>query len=451
MSQVINIKKGLDIRLKGKANVVLSRPSLADSYAVKPTDFHGLTPKMVVNVGDKVKAGAPLFFDKNNPKVLFTSPVSGEVIDVVRGERRRILEVIVKADSEIEYQNFDIKPINEISAEDIKELMLVSGLWPAVIQRPYGVIANPDDLPRDIFVSCFDTAPLASDLDFVVQDEIESFTNGVNALKKLTSGKVYFGLNADYQQSGVFTKVDGVEINYFRGKHPAGNVGTQIHKIKPINKGEIVWTMSVKHIIMLGRLLSNGIYDANEIVSLSGSEVKNTGYFKVISGASIFNLIDKNVNDENELRIISGNVLSGQQISKNGFVGYYSNSINVIPEGRHFEFIGWALPGLEKFSMSKSFFSWMMPKKEFALDTNFNGGERAFVMSGQYEKVVPMDIYPVHLLKAILAEDIDKMEQLGIYEVIEEDFALCEFVCTSKIEVQHILRDGINLMIKELS
>lgn len=449
MSQIINIKKGLDIRLKGKSDVVLSRPSMADSYAIKPTDFHGVTPKLSVNIGDKVKAGAPLFFDKNNPKVLFTSPVSGEVVDVVRGERRKILEVIVKADSEVEYQNFDITKGN-FSAEEIKELMLISGLWPSVIQRPYGIIANAEDSPRDIFVSCFDSAPLATDIDFMVKDEVESFTAGVKALQKLTSGKVHFGLNADYQKDSLFTKIDGVEIHYFRGMHPAGNVGTQIHKVNPISKGDIVWTIAPQHIIMLGRLLTKGIYDASQIISLGGSEVKKTGYFKVISGASISNLVDKNVNNENELRYISGNVLTGQQISKDGFLGYYSNSINVIPEGRHFEFIGWALPGLKKFSMSKTFFSWMTPKKEYSLDTNLNGGDRAFVMSGQYEKVVPMDIYPVHLLKAILAEDIDKMEQLGIYEIIEEDFALCEFVCTSKIDVQHIVRQGLDLMVKEL-
>jgi Na+-transporting NADH:ubiquinone oxidoreductase subunit A len=451
MPKVIKIRKGLNIPLEGEAEKIFSRIEQADNYAVKPIDFSGLTPKLSVKEGDKVLAGSPLFFDKYHPEILFASPVSGSVHLVRRGERRRILEVIVKPDDVQEFEDFGKSNPSELSRNQIVEKMLKAGVWPMIKQRPYAIIANPADKPKDIYISAFDTAPLSPDLDFAVKDEFDAFQAGVDALVKLTEGKVHLNLNADYPPSNVFTNVKGVEKSYFSGPHPAGNVGIQIHHINPINKGDLLWVVNPLDVIIIGRLFLKGVYDATKVIALAGSEVLKPRYLILKSGASISNFVNDNLKqDPDKLRFISGNVLTGTQISSDGFIGFYDNMVTVIPEGKHYEFIGWAAPGFGKFSLSRAFFSWLMPGKKYSLHTNLQGGERAYVVTGQYEKVLPMDIYPVPLIKAILANDIDKMENLGIYEIAEEDMALCEYVCTSKTEVQAIVRDGIELMIKEL-
>ena len=440
MSKVIKLRKGLNIRIAGGAEKIFIKPNQAEYFAIKPTDFHGLTPKMLVKEGELVKAGTALFHDKNTPEILFTSPVSGTVKEIIRGERRQILEVIIKADIEHEYELFTHGDPKNLSKDQVIENLLKSGLWPLIIQRPYGIVANPNDTPKSIFISAFDSAPLAPDLDFTIQDDAKEFQIGINALSKLTSGKIHLNINAEFNPSKVFINTEGVQLNSIIGPHPAGNVGVQIHHIDPINKGDVVWTLNPQDVVAIGRLFSKGIYDASRIVALTGSEVKERRYYKVMIGSQVTELIKNNLEQEN-VRIISGNVLTGTQISEKGFLGFHDTQLTVIPEGNHYEFLGWALPGMNKFSASKTFFSSLFPKKEYKLDTNYNGAERAFVMTGQYEKVVPMDILPQHLVKAIMVEDIDKMEQLGIYEVIEEDLALCEYVCTSKIEVQKILRN----------
>jgi Na+-transporting NADH:ubiquinone oxidoreductase subunit A len=449
MSEIIKFRKGLNIKLKGSAEKVLSTAPESSAYAVKPTDFHGLTPRLCVKQGDEVKAGTPVFFDKYKPEIQFVSPVSGTVEAINRGERRKLLEVVIKSDAKNVSEKYKITEELLNSREQIIELMLKAGYWSFVIQRPYGIIANPADKPKSIFVSGIDTAPLTVDMAFLLLGQEEYFQKGIDVLAKLTEGKVYLGLDADDLASKL-NKIKNAEITLFTGKHPAGNVGVQIHHIDPINKGEVVWTVDAQHVAILGRFFSTGTYSAEKIVALCGSKVKRPQYYKIITGASITaleNLID---NSENP-RYISGDVLTGTSIGKDGYIGFYGNRISVIPEGDDYEFLGWAMPRFKKFSASKSYFSWLTPNRLYDMDTNLNGGERAFVVTNQYEKVLPMDIYPVYLLKAILAEDVDKMEQLGIYEVIEEDLALCEFVCTSKIEVQAILRKGINLMIKEMS
>jgi len=338
-----------------------------------------------------------------------------------------------------------------LTSNEIIEKLLISGCWPYIRQRPYGIVANSKDKPKSIFISGFDTAPLAPDLDFSVKGEESAFQAGICALSKLTEGKIHLNLNSDYPASFVFTKCEKVQVNYFSGPHPAGNVGVQINHLEPINKGEMVWVVNPLDVIIIGHLFLKGVYDASKVVTLAGSEVLKPKYYKVINGVSIKNIVQGNISPNHQVRYISGNVLTGKKILSDGFIGFYDNMITVIPEGNQFEFLGWALPGFNKFSASKTFFSWLTPDKKYRLNTNLNGGERAFVITGQYEKLVPMDIYPVHLIKSIIAKDIDKMEQLGIYEVVEEDLALCEFACTSKIEVQTILRDGIDLMIKEMS
>lgn len=452
MSKVIKIKKGLNIPLAGQPERVLARVDMAETYAVKPTDFPGLTPKLEVQVGDMVKAGTPLFHDKYRPNITFSSPVSGEVVEVRRGDRRVILEVVVKTTGSVEYEKFEVVNPSGLSREQIVDRLLKSGAWPYIRQRPYGIIANPVDTPKSIFISCFDTAPLAPDMDFSVNGEGEAFQAGIDALKKLTSGKIHLGIDANYPASSVFAKAKNVERQYFSGLHPAGNVGVQIHHVDPISKGEVVWVINPLDVIIIGRLFIKGIYDATKVIALAGSEVLKPRYYRLISGFRVDSIIRENlVKSDTERRVISGNVLTGTRVETLGFLGFYDSMVTVIPEGNHHEFLGWMLPGFSKFSASRTFFSKLMPGKQYRVDTNINGGQRAYVLTGQYEKVFPMDIYPVYLIKAILANDIDRMEQLGIYEVVEEDMALCEYVCTSKIEVQEILREGINTMIKELS
>ncbi|TVR73957.1 MAG: Na(+)-translocating NADH-quinone reductase subunit A [Marinilabiliales bacterium] len=450
MSKVIRLRKGLNIPLKGKAEKVLVNPGLPDKFAVKPGDFPGIRPKMLVKPDDEVKAGTPLFFDKYNPDVMFTSPVSGRVVAVNRGERRKILEVVIKHSGSMDHEEFEKADPASLDRDAITKLLLKSGLWPMFRQRPYGIIPRPGDRPRSIFISGFDTAPLAPDYDFVMQDSGNEFRKGIDVIKKLTEGKVYLSLNADYPPSDVFAGIDGLEVNYFSGPHPSGNVGVHIHHLDPVHKNGRVWYINPQDVLVLGRLFMNGIVDFSRIVALTGSEVVKPRYFRSVMGASVDILVRDNLIEGNN-RFISGNVLTGSRIPSDGFIGFYDSQVTVIPEGNHYRFMGWAEPGFDRFSSSRTFFSWLMPGRKYRHDTNYNGGERAYVITGEYEKVLPMDIIPQQLVKAIMVEDIDKMENLGIYELVEEDLALCEYVCTSKIEVQTLLRRGIELMIKETS
>lgn len=447
MSETIKLRKGLNIKLQGSAKNDIESLPVPAMVALKPTDFPGLTPKLAIKADDEVKAGQALFFDKYHPEILFTSPVGGKVALVNRGERRKILEIVIATDTKVGSVEFTKADPEKLSAEQIKEALLKSGMWPFIKKRPYGIIASPNDKPQSIYISTFDTAPLAPDYSFILKDQLGTFQTGINALAKLTEGKVNLGVTP----GSVFNSVKNVSINTFEGPHPAGNVGVQIHQVKPINKGDLVWTINVQDVLFIGRLFETGKVDFSRTVVLSGSEVENPKYYKTVLGAPAGEFVSGKLKKaKGKQRIISGNVLTGTKISTDCYIGYYDSQVTVIPEGDYYEFLGWAMPRLNKFSFSKSYFSWLNKNKAYVADTNLNGEERAFVMTGQYEKVVPMDILPVHLLKAIIADDIDKMEQLGIYEIIEEDLALCEYICTSKIEVQKLIRRGINLMIKEM-
>ncbi len=449
MSEIIKIRKGLDIKLKGKADKIFIKAPRSKTYAVKPIDFHSLTPKIVAKPCDEVKVGSVLFYDKYRPEIKYTSPVSGIVQTIVRGERRRIVEVVIEDDGKDTAESFLQGDPGKLTREQIAENLLESGLWPVIQQRPYGIVAAPNDVPKAIFISGFDTAPLAPDYDFIMKDTEEDFQTGIDALAKLTDGEIHLSLDASYPAAKTYTNAKNVVRHLFKGPHPTGNVGIQIHKISPINKDEIYWTVKPQDVVAIGKLFKTGKYDPNVIVALSGSEVKKPVYYKLIRGAQITPVIEDNLLKEN-VRLISGNVLTGRQISNEGYIGFSDSQLTVIPEGDHYEFIGWVLPGLKKFSVSKTYLSWLTPNREYRLDTNLSGGERPFVMTGEYEKVVPMDIFPVQLLKSIIVDDIDKMEQLGIYEVIEEDLALCEFICASKTPVQTVLRQGLNTLRKEL-
>ena len=450
MSKEIRLKRGLNINLIGEADKVYASVKPTERYVVKPTDFPGLTPKLAVKVGDKVKAGTTLFFDKYNDKVKFCSPVSGEVSDIVRGDKRKILALILKSDTVIIYEEFTTATSKSVSREQIIDTMLKSGVWPFIRQKPYDIVANPADMPKAIFISAFNTAPLTIDNDFALYGMDVLFQKGLDYIVKLTNGKTHLNIDGNTNPSTVFTQSKGVEINKISGAHPAGNVGIQVHHIDPLNKGEIVWYLQPQDVIAIARLFTEGKYDVSRIVALAGSQIAKPRYYRTIAGAAISKLLVDNLK-EGDNRIISGDILTGEHIDENGFLGFYDTSITVIEEGKEQEFLGWILPGLHKFSASKTFFSWLTPSRKYALNANMHGEERAFVMTGEYEKVLPMDIFPAHLIKACMIEDIELMENLGIYEVSPEDFALCEFVCTSKIEVQTIIRNALELVRKENS
>ncbi len=452
MSKIVKLKKGFDINLKGKATKNLAEVQV-DFYAVKPTDFLGFSkPKILVKEGEDVKAGQPLYYDKSLEEVKFVSPVSGKVVEIKRGAKRKVLEIIVESnhkDEAIENKQYSVSDIANLSAEDVKSHLTVSGVWPNIIQRPYAVVANPSDTPKSIHISGFDSSPLAPDYDFVFKGQENYFNTGINVLKRLTKGFVHLNTSGDRELSKLYTNTKGVELNKIYGQHPAGNVGVQIHNIDPINKGDVVWTITPFGVIQIGKFFTEGKYDASKVIALAGSELKTAQYYTVKSGAKLTNLLKDNISSDDNVRVISGNPLTGEKVGKNGFLGYYHNQVTVIPEGDDYITFGSFVPSKDRLSFQRPFglFSFLNSKsKEYTVSANIQGEHRAFVQSGVFEKVVPMDILPVHLLKSILVQDYDAMEALGIYEVAEEDFALCEFVDASKHDVQAIIREGIDLM-----
>ena len=450
MSNNIYLKKGLDLPISGEAAQNTKKVIVPDTVAIKPTDFRGLVPKLLVREGDHVLAGTPVLADKMSQNILFASPVSGTVAQVVRGDKRKLLEVRIKADAKQEYVDFGVKKVAEMSAEQIKEALLSAGLWPALSQRPYGIIADPQTKPKAIFVSAFSTAPLAADAEFALRSEFDNIQTAINALGKLTDGGVHLSLNAANCSSTPFHRLENVIMHTFEGKHPAGNVGVQIHHISPIKKGETVWTVSLLMLAAIGKLFNTGKYDLKRRIAVTGSMAIDPAYVEGYPGIAIKDLKDF-YDPSLDLRYISGDALTGTNVGKEGFLGFFDNQVTILEEGDKYEMFGWAKPFRPAlFSSSRTYFSWLTPKKKYDMDTNLHGGPRAFVVNDVYGKVLPMDIYPVYLLKACLASDIDKMEKYGIYEVIEEDFALCEYVCPSKIEIQQILSDGIALMLKEM-
>jgi len=449
MSTNYLINKGLDIKLLGDSEKNIVDYS-AKRFAVKPTDFIGVFPKMMVAEGDLVQVGTPLFYDKNRTNIIFTSPVSGKVEALKRGAKRRLLEVIIQSDDKFDAVQFAPPKVDGMNRETIIEAMLQSGIWPMLRQRPYSVIANPAETPKAIYIPAFDTSPLAPDFDLVVQGKGDEFQTGLDVLKKLTNGPVHLNVDAKNTTSKVFLNSKNVQINKFSGPHPTGNVSVQASKISPINKGELIWYLYPQDVITIGNFFLTGKVDFTRIIALAGSEVLKPRYYKTVLGACIKRMVDGNLTKGNN-RTISGNVLTGEKIEMDGFVGFYDSMVTVIPEGNEAEFFGWLLPGFNKFSFSKTFLSWMFPNRKYRLNTNLHGGHRSLVMTGKYEQVFPFDIYPMALLKAIMVEDIDAMENLGIYEIDAEDFALCEVIDTSKTEMQSIVRKGLELMRKEMS
>ena len=450
MSNNIYLKKGLDLPISGAAAQTTKKVIVPDVVAVKPTDFRGLVPKLLVREGDKVLAGTPVLADKMSQNILFASPVSGTVVEVVRGEKRKLLEVRIKADEKQEYVDYGVKKVSEMSAEQIKSALLEAGLWPALTQRPYGIIANPATQPKAIFVSAFSTAPLAANAEYALGADVEHIQTAINALNKLTDGGVHLSLNSENYSGTPFHRLENVIQHTFTGKHPAGNVGVQIHHISPIRKGETVWTVSLLMLAAIGKLFNTGKYDVKRQIAVTGPKAVNPAYVEGYPGISMKELKDFYASAEN-LRFVSGDVLTGTNIGAEGFLGFADNQVTILEEGNKYELFGWAKPFRTKlFSASHTYFSWLTPNKKYDMDTNLHGGPRAFVVNDVYSKVLPMELYPVYLFKACLANDIDKMEKFGIYEVLEEDLALCEYVCPSKIDIQQIITDGISLMLKEM-
>ena len=448
MHRVVKISKGLNINLKGAPVAELTSVKASKLYALMPADFTRVTPKVVVKPEDKVKAGDPLFVDKTIPELQFVSPVSGKVVAVNRGERRRVLSVVVESDGKFESVEYKAKDVLSLSAGEVKADLLKAGLFAFMRQRPYDVIANPADAPRAIYVSAFNTKPLAVDFEVALKGNEEDFQTGLDALSRIAP--VHLGICA-CQKSTALLVAKNVATTVFKGPHPAGDVGVQINKTAPINKGEIVWTVGAEEVIFIGRFFNRGKIDFTRTIALAGSEVKNPSYSKVVLGAQLTNILEGRLEDKYENRIIDGNVLTGKKTTADGFLGAFSTEVTVIPEiTDDADMLGWAMPRFGMYSTSRSYFSWLAPKRKYTIDARIKGGERHMIMSNEYDKVFPMDIYPEYLLKAIITGNIDKMEQLGIYEVAPEDFALCEFVDSSKLELQRIVREGLDKLRAEM-
>ena len=450
MANVIKLRKGLDINLKGKPAPEILRVDEPEVYALMPADFTGIMPKVTVHEGDAVKAGEPLFVDKNHPEVNFVSPVSGTVLGVDRGERRRVLSIRVQADSRQEYVEFERPDVSRMKADDAKAWLMRTGLFAFFRQRPYDITASPDNHPKAIFVSAFDSKPLAPDFEFVLKGQEADFQSGLDVLACLAP--VHLDVSVR-QQSPALRNAKNVRVHLFDGPHPAGNVGIQIHHVDPINKGEQVWTLGAEDVIFIGRTLRTGHVDLTRTIVLAGSEVTTPAYVRMKVGAQLSTLLKgRVVLGDRVVRVIDGNVLTGHPTTADGFLGAHSTQVTVIPEGSDVdEFFGWISPRLNDFSTSRAYFSWLFGRKrEYTLDARVKGGERHMIMSGEYDRVLPMDILPEFLIKAILAGDIERMEALGIYEVAPEDFALCEFVDSSKLELQRIVREGLDLLRQEI-
>lgn len=449
MANVIKLRKGLDINLEGIAAKELVSVKESGIYSLVPDDFTGVKPKVVVKEGENVLAGGPLFVDKNHPEVKFVSPVSGVVTSVERGERRKVLNIIVKADETQQYVEFGKMNPAAMSAEQVKEALLNAGLFAFVRQRPYDVVADPTVAPKAIFVSAFDSAPLAPDFELALKGEEANFQTGLDALAKMA--KTYLSISVK-QKSEALTQAKNVVVTAFDGPHPAGNVGVQINHIAPIVKGETVWTIGAEAVIFIGRLMNTGRVDLTRTVAVTGSEVLKPAYCKLKVGAQLTEVFKGNVTTDKDLRYISGNPLTGKKVAADGYLGAFHSQLTVIPEGDEtHEMLGWIMPRFKEYSTSRSYFSWLLGKKQYKIDARVKGGERHMIMSGEYDAVFPMDIYPEYLVKAIIAGDIDRMEALGIYEVAPEDFALCEFVCSSKVEVQRIVRAGLDMLRAEMA
>lgn len=448
MANIIRLRKGLDINLKGKAAKERIASQTSKVVALCPSDFAGVIPKVTVREGDHVLAGDALFVNKQFPEVQFASPASGTVKTILRGERRRVLCVSVEVDDKQEFRDFGCHNAETMDGEAVKKLLLEAGLFGYINQLPYAISTNPTTTPKGIFVSALRDMPLAADFEYELEGNEKAFQTGLKALSRIAT--VHLGVGSK-QTSDTLTNVQDVDLNIFDGPCPAGNVGVQVNHIDPVNRGEVVWTVDPSAVIFIGRLFLTGKVDLRRTIAIAGSQMKQCAYTDVLVGSQLADILADKLISTQHVRIINGNPLTGQQASLNDYLGAHTSEVTAIPEGDDKEeILGWILPRTNDFSVSRSYFSWLRGKdSEFDLDARIKGGERHMIMSGEYDKVFPMDIYPEYLVKAIITGDIDKQEQLGIYEVSPEDFALPEFVDSSKLELQKIVRKGLDLLRKE--
>jgi Na+-transporting NADH:ubiquinone oxidoreductase subunit A len=442
----LKIKKGLKLNLKGEAENTIEQAQKSKTVALRPSNFHSLVPKMVVKEGAKLKAGDEVFFSKYSEKTRVVSPVSGTLKEIRRGAKRKILDVIIEADDTFEYKDFGVMDPLKSDSSEVKHRIFSTGLGVFLNQRPYNIPANADDTPKAIYISAYDTAPLTASQEFILKDKVEFFQTGINALTKLTGGNVYLGV--DKQSASFLHDIENVEILTITGPHPAGNVGTLIHETEPINRGEKVWTINPEDVAIIGEQFKTGKYNAERTVVVTGTAAKNRKYFKTLIGAEVSSVLKE---FEDNSRIITGNVLTGEKIESDGYLNFFANTLTVIPEGNQHRMFGW-VPFKDNniHSASKTSLSWLFPNKKYEVNTNLNGEERALVVTGEMEEVMPLDIFPMQLIKACMAGDVEKMESLGIYEVAPEDFALVDYTNTSKIEAQEIIRNGLDIMITEV-
>lgn len=448
--QTIKLKRGLDIPFEGVAALTLGSVRRPEVFHIVPDHFAGITPKLDVKVGDSVKAGSPLFHDKAFEEMQFTSPVSGKVVDIVRGDRRKVMSIDIQADATIAYEKFD-------AAGDVKSLLLKSGLWALIKQRPYDCIAMPNKTPRAFFISSFDSAPAAPDYEFVLKGQLPTLQAAVSALAQIAP--VFVGLKAG-SKAPEFRELKDCTLYEVAGPHPAGNVGVQLNNLAPLAKGETVFTINIQDLAVIGRLFQKGIVDYTKKVALTGPLAYGRQYYNVLPGMPVAAIFKSNVHDEVACRYIAGNVLSGTQVTMEDMISIYDNQFTVLEDGadRH-EFMGWLMPRFANFNAGKTdpaglldtcFTRWLFGPKKYQWDARLKGGRRAIIVSNEYDRVFPMDIYPEYLIKAMIAGNIDRMEALGAYEVAPEDFALCEFVCTSKMPLQAIVRQALDNLKKEI-
>ncbi|MFT6095847.1 MAG: Na+-transporting NADH:ubiquinone oxidoreductase subunit A [Nonlabens sp.] len=446
MSKDIRIRKGLDLKLKGEADKIIVDAPPSSIYAIKPADFHAVVPKLILKEGTAVKAGEPVFYSKYDDKVKFSAPVSGIVSEVLRGAKRRILEVKITTNGSDEAINYGKLNPSDANADQVRSMILESGCWPFIIQRPYSIIANSNDIPKGIFISAYATAPLAGDPEVILAGKLEAFQAGVTALSKLTSGSVHLCVGKE----SILKNIKDAEVHTIKGPHPAGNVGIQIHKLDPINMGERAWTVGPEDVAIIGNLFLTGEFKPERTIALVGTDVKESDrkYYRTLVGANVNTLVG--TVDTNNTRIISGDVLTGVKLSNDQFINFYHNTVTLIPEGNEYAFLGW-MPFTRNHvpSNAGTSFSKLLGGKRM-VDTNLNGEDRALVVTGEMEEMMPMDIYPLQLIKACMAGNIEQMENLGIYEVAPEDFALIDFTNTSKLEAQEVIRLGLDLMITEV-
>ena len=450
MSYDIKIKNGLTINLKGAAENIIKKAATPKTISINPSNFHLIIPKMVVKIGQKISQGDVVFFSKKDERIKFCSPVNGVVKEIIRGAKRKIIEIIIESIGDNETSSKKAIDYKNLSSEQVKNLLLDSGCWPFIKQRPYDIIANPSDNPKSIFISTFNSAPISADFQIILDDQKEEFKHGVKILSKLFSGDLNIGIEKN--NKSFLNDIENVKIHTFNGPHPAGNVGVQIHHIDPINSGEKVWTLGAEDVANIGRYFMTGSYNPVRTLAVSGPPVKNPKYYKTIAGSELCEIIkDAGINQNDHLRFINGDVLTGYKVESDNYLGFYNNTLSVLREGNHYRMFGWVPFFNNKVpSIYKTSFSWLFPNKKYDLDTNLNGEERALVVTGEMEKVFPMDILPMQLLKECMAGNIEKMESLGIYEVAPEDFSLIDYSSSSKIEAQYIIRKGLDLMISEV-